>query len=66
MSYNGYDILDQLKEMDSTGKKHSNCYAKERCAKETKRIYGSIMKTPPPNTSPIRITPQQLNKILAF
>ena len=57
ISYNPYDILEQIKELDSTGKKPIECYAKERCQKETKRMYGSLMKTPPPNTSPIKINP---------
>jgi len=42
MSYNHYDILEQLKELDSTGKKTNYCFAKERCQKETKWIYGSL------------------------
>lgn len=31
MSYNHYDILEQLKELDSTGKKTNYCFAEERC-----------------------------------
>jgi len=43
MSYNNpYETF----QMDSTGK--PNCYAKERCVKESKRNFGSLMKTPPP------------------
>jgi len=57
ISYNPYDILEQIKELDSTGKKPIECFAKERCQKETKWMYGSLMKTPPPNTSPIKINP---------
>jgi len=60
ISYNAYDLLEQIKELDSTGKKSHQCYGKER-AKDSK--FGShskdlfMAKTPPPTTTPIKINP---------
>lgn len=67
LNYNPSNFRMPLKEIDSEEKRTSvNCFAGERCNKEIKRLYGSLMKVSPPQVSPIKINPTILNKVLAF